>query len=280
MHITAIAEAIVQNDRLGKPREALRLIQGLALALSDAGRGEEAISAYHKALERATEINDAALLAQVRRNFGLFLSELNRDHEAETELIGAVEEAKKSASIEMLARSQIALGIFYQHRSRNSEASPLLAEALQSIDPAHPDAVVGQMHLQALQSGKTCGCDNQTEGLAAAFREFALRRLRSDLLDDLDVTAHDNDFKIGLRLHRQPSEEEMGHLNRVISEVCWSSELMGERPRSGICRKNDGKSVAAAIGAQWERGRMRVFEKMLQSARVRVTRGKWRRPAA
>jgi len=126
--INAIAEAILANDRLGKPREALRYVQGLALVLSDSGKNEEAFAVYCDALERAKLIGDPALLSQVRRNFGLLLADLKHDQQAEVELTGAVEDGKNSSSAEMLGRAQLTLGVFYQHRKRLAEAGPLLVE--------------------------------------------------------------------------------------------------------------------------------------------------------
>ncbi len=119
----------------------------------------------------------------------------------------------------MLSRAQIALGIFQQHRQRLDEARPLLTTALQNIDPAHSDAVIARSHLQALESGQTCGCDKQAEGIAAAFREFVLQRLPPDLLRQFGVRLENNDFKVEVHLNREPKEEEVEHLNRVITHA-------------------------------------------------------------
>jgi tetratricopeptide (TPR) repeat protein len=207
------------HDRQHKPREALQAVQGLALALTDAGKHDEAIAAYRAGADRATQIGDPALGSQLRRNFGLLLSELKRDEEAEAELRGAVDDAQRSPDQEMLSRAQIALGIFYQHRQRFADARPLLASALQAINPAHSDAVIARGHLQALEAGQTCGCDNQGQALAAAFREFVLSRLPQDLLQKLDVRLEDSDFKVEVHLQREPKPEELEHLNRVINHA-------------------------------------------------------------
>ena len=100
-----------------------------------------------------------------------------------------------------------------------TEAKPLLAEALRKINPAHSDAVIGRAHLQALEEGRSCGCDNRGEALAAAFREFVLSRLPQDLLDRFDVRLEDDDFKLEVHLRREPAEEELEHLNRVITHA-------------------------------------------------------------
>jgi tetratricopeptide (TPR) repeat protein len=219
VRVQSAREVIATHDRQGKSREALQAVQGLALALADAGKHDEAIAAYRTGTERARQIGDPALASQLRRNFGLLLSELKRDAEAETELRGAVDDAQRSPDREMLSRAQIALGIYYQHRQRFAEARPLLAAALQTINPAHSDAVIARGHLQALDAGQTCGCDNQGQALAAAFREFVLSRLPQDLLQKLDVRLENNDFKVEVHLQREPKPEELDHLNRVINHA-------------------------------------------------------------
>jgi tetratricopeptide (TPR) repeat protein len=219
VRVQAAREVIASHDRQGQRKEALQAVQGLALALGDAGRNEEAIAAYREAASRARSLGDAVQQSQLRRNFGLLLSELNRDDEAEAELRGAVEDAERSTDEEMLSRAQIALGIFYQHRQRLDDARPLLAAALRNINPAHSDAVIGRSHLQALESGKTCGCDNQGEALAEAFRDYVLERLPQDLMERFEVRIEDNDFKIDVHLRREPKDEELEHLNRVVSHA-------------------------------------------------------------
>jgi tetratricopeptide (TPR) repeat protein len=219
VRVQSARDVLAIHDRQQKPREALQAAQSLALGLADAGRHEEAIAAYHMGAERARRIGDSALGSQLRRNFGLLLSELKRDPEAEAELRGAVDDAQRSPDREMLSRAQIALGIYYQHRQRFADARPLLAGALQAINPAHSDAVIARSHLQALEAGQTCGCDNQGQALAAAFREFVLSRLPQDLLQKLDVRLEDNDFKVEVHLRREPKPEELEHLNRVINHA-------------------------------------------------------------
>jgi tetratricopeptide (TPR) repeat protein len=224
-------ELIAGYDRQRKPKEALQAIQGLALALETAGQHEEAIAAYRDGSNRARQLGDPVQQSQLRRNFGLMLSQLQRDAEAETELRGAVEDAQRSTDREMLSRAQIALGIFYQHRQRLDEARSLLTTALQNIDPSHSDAVIGRSHLQALQAGKSCGCDNQGEALAEAFREFVLSRLPQDLLERLEVRLEDDDFKIAVHLNREPTNEELEHLNRVINHALADFRERLRQPR-------------------------------------------------
>jgi tetratricopeptide (TPR) repeat protein len=212
-------EVLETFDRQGRTKEAVQTLQGLALAYAEAGRHEPAIEQYRQAVERAERSRDAALSSQVHRNFGLLLAELDRDAEAEAELTQAHRAAERCGEQEMLGRAGIALGIFYQHRERFSEARPLLEAALQRLNPAHPDAVTGRSHLQAVEAGRPCGCGNQGEALAAAFREFVLSRLPQDLLEHLEVRLEDNDFKIQVRLNREPAKAELEHLDRVINHA-------------------------------------------------------------
>lgn len=218
----AIRELIAIYHRQEKPREYQQALQGLALALGDAGRTEDAVACYRAAVASAAE---PALRSQVRRNFGLLLAELHRDQEAEAELRGAVDDGTG----EQRARSQIALGIFHQHRGRLAEARPLLSAALDSLPPAQADAVVGRSHWQALETGRSCGCENQGEGLAAAFRDYVLSQLPSDLVERLEVHLENNDFKVEIQLRRALPPQEMDHLNRIINHA-----LAGFRQRLGV----------------------------------------------
>jgi hypothetical protein len=196
----------------------MQTMQGLAVALTSAGQTEEALAAYQQAGLRAAQLGDPALRSQLRRNFGLLLSELHRDAEAEVELRGAVEDARNSEG-DMLSRAQIALGIFFQHRQRLDEARPLLTAALPCIDPAHSDAVVGRAHLRALETGKSCGCDDQPEALAEAFQEFVLAQFPEGFLERFEVRLENNDFQIQVHLNHEPTQDELEHLNRVITHA-------------------------------------------------------------
>lgn len=89
-------------------------------------------------------------------------------------------------------------------------------QAMANLDAAHPDAVSGRSHLGAIIAGRACGCGDIQGAMADAFREFVLGRLPQDLLERLDVTIEDNDFKINVGLRRAPTEEELEGLNQVI----------------------------------------------------------------
>jgi tetratricopeptide (TPR) repeat protein len=195
---------------------ALQAVQGLALALSESGRHEQAEAAYRDALQRAEAQGDALSRSQVLRNFGLFLSENERKAEAEQLLREAVVVAETTPDAEMLSRGRIALGIFLQHAGRLDEAQGLLVAALKGIDPAHVDAVCARSHLDAVASGSACGCGDRGKALAEACREFILQRVPPNLLSDVTVELTDNDFQVGVHLDHEPTEEQLEQVERVI----------------------------------------------------------------
>jgi len=217
--IRVAREVLDTYDRQGKAEEAVQTLQGLGLALAEAGRPDEAVDTYREAMTRAKRISAPVLTSQIRRNFGLLLADLHRDHEAETELAGAVEDARRSSDETMLGRAQIALAIFYQHRDRLEAARPLLEAALKTMNPAEPDAITARSHLQAVLTGQPCGCGNQGAAMADAFREFVRDRLPQDLLEKFEVRLQDGDFKVQVQLKRKPSNEEVEHMNRVINHA-------------------------------------------------------------
>jgi tetratricopeptide (TPR) repeat protein len=217
--VAAIRQVIAVFDRRRDAGGALQATMGLALAQGDMGQPDQADATYREAEQRARQIADAALLSQVLRNHGLLLAELKRMPEAEELLRGAVAEARRSRNQEMLGRGLVALGIFHQHGGQLEPAAELLREALQVLDPAHPDAVCGRGHLGAIETGGSCGCGNTGQALADAFREFVLKRLPPGLVQRLEVTLENNNFNIGLHLDREPAEEEVQLLQRVITHA-------------------------------------------------------------
>lgn len=216
-HILAI------HERLGKETEVAQDLMGLALALSDAGDLDGAADCYRDAAARAARQKDNRLLSQVRRNFGLYLAEQEQREEAETELRAAVEAVPASRLAEdreMRGRALVALGIFLQHGERLDEARPHLEEAMQLLEPAHPDAIVGRSHLGAIVNGGSCGCGDTGKALADAFRAFVLPRLPDDLLEKLDVGFDDEGgLSLSVSLRRTPTDGEVEHMNRVFQHA-------------------------------------------------------------
>lgn len=217
--VSLIRRAVELADRQGQAEAALQGLQGLALALEDAGQPEEAVAVYDEALTRVRALENPALESQVLRNYGLMLSGLDRREEAEARLQEAVETGARSGNSEMLGRAQVALGIRLQHAGSLSEAETLLRSAVQLLDAAHPDSVCGRSHLRAIETGAGCGCGDPRGAIAEAFREFVLAQLPADLLERLDVTLTDDDFELGVHLNREPTEAEIEHLNRVLQHA-------------------------------------------------------------
>lgn len=215
----AIRRAVEIYEGTGRERDAVVGTLGLAVALSDAKRPDDALAAYGEASHRAERIGDAALVAQVQRNHGLLLAELKRPADAEPLLRSAADAARRSGDAEMLGRSLVALGIFLQHAGRLDEAKPPLDEALGMMDPAHPDAITARGHRGAIESGAACGCGDTGAAMAEAFRQFVLGRLPPDLLERLDVELKEGDFQIGVHVSREPTPQEMEQMKRVFDHA-------------------------------------------------------------
>ncbi len=217
--VDAIRRVLAAYDRQGRLEESVGTLMGLALALAEAGDQDGGLRAYQDARERADRLGSLELTSQVLRNWGLALAEAERFGEAEQRLREAVAYARRGADHELLGRAHIALGLFLQHRDRLDEARQVVEAGLAVMDPAHPDAIVGRSHLGAIHQGQSCGCGTIGDTLGAAFREFVLARLPAGLLSDLDVTISDGEFKVEVQLDREPSPEELEHLNRVVNSA-------------------------------------------------------------
>jgi tetratricopeptide (TPR) repeat protein len=215
----AIRRVIGILDRKKDLEKALHAVLGLALAQSEAGAVDDAAKTYAEAQTRAAALAQPALQSQVLRNYGLFLADHARRAEAEPLLRQAVTFAEKAGDPEMLGRAQVALGVFLQHGQQLEPARPLLAAALRTLDPAHLDAICARSHLAALEAGGACGCGDLRQASAQALREFILARVPLDLLGQLDVDDAPDGWKIQVQLQREPVEDELEQLNRVITHA-------------------------------------------------------------
>ena len=216
MRIATIRRVLDSYDRQGRREEALMAMQGLAMAEFDSGRTDAGLTSYAQALKRAQVVDRPEVTSQVLRNYGLALKEAGQADEAERRLREAVTEALRGADHEMLGRARIALGLFLQHQGRLEEARAIVAEALEGMDPAHPDAVVGRSHLGAIEEGRSCGCGDMGGAVAEAFRRFVMHQLPEGLLRRFDVAVQDGDFKINVELSREPEPGELERIDRVI----------------------------------------------------------------
>jgi len=111
----AVRRVLAIHDRLGQSAEALQAVQGLAAALSSAGKNEEAEVAYRDGVARAEKLREPAAQAQAARNFALYLAETGRRGEAEPLLRDALRHAEAAGIPEEVARRQIELDIFLHH---------------------------------------------------------------------------------------------------------------------------------------------------------------------
>ncbi|MFB4283104.1 tetratricopeptide repeat protein [Nonomuraea sp. MTCD27] len=214
--VVAIRKVLASYHRQGRAEEALMAELGLAMAQSDTGDLEGALRTYAEALDRAQGLGRADLVAQVLRNWGLALSEAEQPAEGERRLREALSAAEYSGNQELLGRVRIALGLFLQHQERLAEARHIVEAGLGTLDVAHPDALVGRSHLGAIMEGRSCGCGDLPGVVAEAFREFVHSRLPQDLLADLGVSLKDGDFAVSVELRREPTQDELDQLNRVI----------------------------------------------------------------
>ncbi|MEU1841383.1 tetratricopeptide repeat protein [Micromonospora chersina] len=214
--IEAIVRVLASYDRQGRQEEALMAALGLAMAQDEAGDAEAALRTYASAHARAERIGRPELRSQVLRNWGLALKEAGQLGLAEQRLTEAVNQARRGTDHDTVGRACIALGLFLQHEARLPEARTALEEGLSVMDPVHPDAIIGRSHLGAVLDGRTCGCGDMAGTIADAFRDFVITRLPADLLDRLDVAIVDGDFKIDVRLRREPTQGELDRLNEVF----------------------------------------------------------------
>jgi tetratricopeptide (TPR) repeat protein len=222
VRLGAIRRALRASDRLGRDEEALNALQGLAAALSQAGRNDEALAAYQDALGRAREAGNRATASQVRRNYGLYLAELNRPAEAEEQLRAALADGEAAQDAERRGRAEASLGIFLMHQGRADEAGPLLDGALGHLDPAHADTVYARHHLNALRAGQACNCGDSGAALAEQLRAYVLQQVPEGLLDDLELRIEDGDVKVGVRLAREASPEELERLQILVNQAIYT----------------------------------------------------------
>jgi tetratricopeptide (TPR) repeat protein len=212
--VATIRRVIAAHDAQGDAGQALGALQGLALALSDAGNPGKAEETYREAIDRAAALGDPGTRSQIKRNLGLMMRDLGRMGEAEQWLSEAVTDALAAGDRERAGLARVALGVLIQHAGRLDEARDLLTTALPDLDPAHPHALVGRNHLQAIASNASCGCGDMEVSLAEAFAEFFRSQLPADLIAKLHVEVKDK-LEVKVELTRDPTPEELDMLDRV-----------------------------------------------------------------
>ena len=166
----------------------------------------------------AEELGAPSLLAQARRNAGLYLAERGRRAEAASLLADAVAGAREDEAMEELGKSLIAQGIFLQHGGDAAAARPLLQEGVDTLPPDDADALAGRSHLDAIDGGLGCGCGDAERALAAALRALIAPDIPADLLADLRIQMADDGPRMDVQLAREPTDEELERLDRVLQQ--------------------------------------------------------------
>jgi tetratricopeptide (TPR) repeat protein len=208
------------------------LLQGLAIALSAAGRDGESLAAYEQAEAEARRAGDARMEANALRNHGLLLAQLERFAEAQARLEAAVRAAEVSGDDEMTGRGEVALGIFYQHRGWFDQAHPVLERGLGRLPPSHPDTVYARGHLTALADGSECPCRITPEALAEQLRQHIIRSLPAGLLKDVQISlpGEGKDADVRVEVDREPTAEELEQLQVLVNQAYLTFRSRMTRP--------------------------------------------------
>lgn len=195
---------------------------GLAMALGEMGRIDDAVATYEDAVARAEKVGTVAHSGALR-NFGLYLAEIDRRDAAAPMLEQAVAVARGAwgGGGEMLGRALVAQGIFVQHGgaedpSALERARALLQEGISKLQPDHPDALPARSHLNAIDDAGGCGCGNMDDAISQALRDMVLPQLPEGLLDTLHYGPEGN---LDVKLAREPSEDELELLNSVLNQA-------------------------------------------------------------
>ncbi len=185
----------------GNAALALDAELGIALCHDNEGNEPGATVAYERALAMARELGSPVALCKTARNAGLYFVRGNPERG-----LSLLREAQavEGAPLEEKARAGVALGIQLQHRELLAEARPILARALTLLDAAHPDAICGRSHLQAIEEKQSCGCGDTRAEIHTQVERIVRERLPEGLLDRLEFEP-DN---VNIHVTRALSESE------------------------------------------------------------------------
>jgi tetratricopeptide (TPR) repeat protein len=233
VRIEACRMAIKLSGGLGEPGAVVNAWEGLAMALDDAGREVECEQAYRSALEKARGFSQRRLVSNVLRNLAIWQDTKGRKSDALATHQQAVAEAAAGGDAVMHGRALAASGIFRQHEGRRDEALAELRKSLQLLPPSHPDAFCAQSHLLALENGLACMCSGETgDAAVSTLVEKMVRAKTGDLLKSVRIETNDEGPDVKVELSRAPTEQELEHLQRVVSHVM--AELRGNYRRRGF----------------------------------------------
>ena len=133
----------------------------LALALEDAGRGDEAAQAYQKAVRLSA---DDALL---RANYGLFLLGQGQTEPAVTQLLAGLEQAKGDRA------TLLALGNGLRRAAKLDVAVRALREAIAAGDGKPTPALLAELSLAQLAAKDDAGAKQSLEEAIKLDPEYA-----------------------------------------------------------------------------------------------------------
>ncbi len=200
----------------GDLNQAIKGMQALALAHEDAGQSSESERCYRQAISWARDYGDHQRLSSALRNYGLFVKGQDRVEEAESLLREAVAEGKAALDPDAQGRGLVALGILVQHDGRLDEGRELLEESLRLLPPTHSDTLYARSHLNAIETGGSCGCGDMGAAISDALRALVLPSLPPDLLKDLRV---EPGCGVQVELAREPTPEELEWLQQVMDHA-------------------------------------------------------------
>lgn len=196
--------------------ERIDVLQGLALALSQAEQHDDAELAYVKAVAAAVELDDPGYISRTQRNAGLFLADRGRVDEAVRLLTEAVAAAREAELLPEQGRALIALGIVHQHAGDLEPARVALTEGTTLLPPEDHDRLRGRSHLTALDAGDGCGCGDLDAAMSEALQTLVEQMVGPGLLESLTVRMAADGPAVAVELARTPEDAELERLNRAI----------------------------------------------------------------
>ena len=206
---TLLTHLAAQLDR----KEQVDCWMGAAYSLAELGAEQDAKAAYGQAM---SVVDDDGQRSHVARNYGLFLSEISEFDRADDLLSIAVDAASAAEEDDAMGRALVARGVFRQHRGFLDDAQAMLEAGIALLPPEDTDSLCGRSHLDAIENDGSCGCGHLGLAIGDAMMELVAPHLPEGLLDSI---AYDEDEGLQIALLREPTEQEMELLQRVIGQA-------------------------------------------------------------
>ena len=217
--IESIEKLLVSFTELEEWPRVVESTYGLALALSDMGDVDGACSQYEKGVAKANEIGDAAMESNGLRNWGQLYSEIGKEADAEQLMRRAVGVAQSASEVEELGRAYAAFGILLQHAGDLDQAEPMLAEAVEQLDPSDTSSLCARSHLQAIQENRSCGCGDMDSALSEAMRQYILDFVPEGLLEEVHVEINDGKLTLDVQAAGEPTDEDLEIIQRAVTQA-------------------------------------------------------------